>query len=100
VDAEDDIHNGRLRPITAHYLQAGLDISGRIVAWHQRSPVTAWSLHGPDRYKLGGEKDTILMLGVELPSYDIANQYCGLIYRDSVCGPRRCAALATPPTNS
>jgi isoquinoline 1-oxidoreductase beta subunit len=35
------------------------------------------------RYKAAGEKDFILMLGVELRSYDIANQYCGQIYRDS-----------------
>ncbi len=37
----------------------------------------------PVRYKIAGEKDFILMLGVELRSYDIANQYCGQIYRDS-----------------
>jgi isoquinoline 1-oxidoreductase beta subunit len=81
---EDDIHNGRLRPITAHYLRAGLDSSGRIVAWHQRlAGDRVIPYMDPIRYKLGGEKDTILMLGVELRSYDIANQYCGLIYRDS-----------------
>ncbi len=81
---EDDIHNGRLRPITAHYLRAGLDAGGRIVAWHQRlAGDRVVPYMDPIRYKLGGEKDTILMLGVELPSYDIANQYCGLIYRDS-----------------
>ena len=37
----------------------------------------------PVRYKIAGQKDFILMLGVELRSYDIANQYCGQIYRDS-----------------
>ena len=37
----------------------------------------------PVRYEKSGRADTILMLGVELRSYDIPNQYCGQIYRDS-----------------
>jgi isoquinoline 1-oxidoreductase beta subunit len=81
---EDDVHNGRLRPITAHYLRAGLDQTGKIVAWHQRlagDRVTPYQ--DPVRYKFAGQKDFILMLGVEMRSYDIANQYCGQIYRDS-----------------
>lgn len=81
---EDDVHNGRLRPITAHYLRAGLDQTGKIVAWHQRlagDRVTPYQ--DPVRYKFAGQKDFILMLGVEMRTYDIANQYCGQIYRDS-----------------
>jgi isoquinoline 1-oxidoreductase subunit beta len=81
---EDDVHNGRFRPITAHYLRAGLDASGRIVGWHQRlAGDRVLPFMDSVRYERAGNKDAILMLGVELRSYAIANQYCGLIYRDS-----------------
>src|SRR4030081_2083237 len=33
---EDDVRNGRFRPITAHHLRAGLDATGKLVAWHHR----------------------------------------------------------------
>jgi isoquinoline 1-oxidoreductase beta subunit len=81
---EDDVHNGRLRPITAHFLRAGLDSSGNIVGWHQRvagDRVTPYQ--DPARYEIAKHKDFILMLGVEMRSYDIPNQYCGLVYRDT-----------------
>ena len=81
---EDDVQNGRLRPMTAHYLRAGLDPSGKIIAWHQRlvgDRVTPYQ--DPVRYKAAKQKDFILMLGVELRSYNISNQYCGQIYRDT-----------------
>ena len=81
---EDDVHNGRFRPITAHYLRAGLDRAGRIVALHQRlAGDRVVPFMDPIRYQLAGQKDAILMLGVELRSYDIENQYCGQIYRDT-----------------
>src|SRR5437763_2049889 len=31
---EDDIHNGRFRPISAHALKAGFDQSGKLTSWH------------------------------------------------------------------
>ncbi len=33
---EDDIAAGKLRPMTAHHLEAGVDKDGKIVAWHHR----------------------------------------------------------------
>src|SRR5712691_7170185 len=33
---EDDVKNGRFRPMSAHFLRAGLDASGQIVAWQHR----------------------------------------------------------------
>jgi isoquinoline 1-oxidoreductase beta subunit len=81
---EDDVHNGRLRPITAHHLRAGLDPSGRLTAWHHRvagDRVTPYM--DPVRYNATGGKDFILMRGVELPSYDIPHQLSEQIYQDT-----------------
>src|SRR5216683_2420938 len=33
---EDDVRNGRFRPMSAHFVRAGLDRSGRIIAWQHR----------------------------------------------------------------
>jgi isoquinoline 1-oxidoreductase beta subunit len=81
---EDDVHNGRFRPISAHYVKAGLDPAGKLTAWHQRvaaDRVTPFV--DPVRFAKGGNKDGILMRGVELQSYDIPHQLCEQLYRDS-----------------
>jgi isoquinoline 1-oxidoreductase beta subunit len=41
---EEDIAFGKFRPMTAHHLEAGLDASGRLIAWHHR--VAAESVFG------------------------------------------------------
>ena len=72
---EDDVHNGRFRPLSVHFLRAGLDPSNRIVAWQHRvacDEVTAFQ--DPVRYKGGGEKDFLAMAGSELRTYDIPNR--------------------------
>jgi len=72
---EDDVHNGRFRPLSVHFLRAGLDTSNRIVAWQHRvacDEVTAFQ--DPVRYKGGGEKDFLAMAGSELRTYDIPNR--------------------------
>jgi isoquinoline 1-oxidoreductase beta subunit len=81
---EDDVHNGRFRPISAHYVKAGLDSFGKLTAWHQRVAADrVTQFVDPVRFAKGGRKDGILMRGVELKSYDIPNQLCEQLYRDS-----------------
>jgi len=72
---EDDVRNGRFRPLSVHYLRAGLDGAGQIVAWQHRvacDEVTAFQ--DPVRYKGGGERDFLAMAGSELSTYDIPNR--------------------------
>src|SRR6195256_5189947 len=72
---EDDVKNGRFRPLSVHYLRAGLDGAGQIVAWQHRvacDEVTAFQ--DPVRYKGGGERDFLAMAGSELSTYDIPNR--------------------------
>jgi isoquinoline 1-oxidoreductase subunit beta len=81
---EDDVRNGRFRPITAHFVRAGLDGSGKVVAWHHRvagDRVTPFM--DPVRFQGAGGKDNILMRGIELKSYDIPHQLSEQLYRDT-----------------
>ncbi len=72
---EDDVRNGRFRPLSVHCLRAGLDQSGRIIAWQHRVACDEISaFQDPVRYKLGGERDFLAMAGSELRTYDIANR--------------------------
>jgi isoquinoline 1-oxidoreductase beta subunit len=81
---EDDVRNGRFRPISAHFLRAGLDASGKVTAWQHRiagDRVTPFV--DPTRYEAAKRRDFILMLGVDLRGYDIPNQLTEQLYRDT-----------------
>jgi len=81
---EDDVRNGRFRPLTAHYLRAGLDASGKLIAWHHRvAGDRVLPFADPVRYASAKKRDGILMRGVELKSYDIPNQYSEQLFRDT-----------------
>jgi isoquinoline 1-oxidoreductase beta subunit len=71
---EDDIHNGRFYPLAGHYLRAGFDASGKLVAVHHRKAcdeVTAFQF--PVMYKQYKGRDTISFTGMEFPYYAIPN---------------------------
>jgi isoquinoline 1-oxidoreductase beta subunit len=81
---EDDIHNGRFRPLSAHYLRAGFDASGKLTAWQHRlvgDRVTPFI--DPVRYEKAGKKDFILMLGADAKGYDVPHQLVEQVYEDT-----------------
>jgi isoquinoline 1-oxidoreductase subunit beta len=81
---EDDVHNGHFRPITAHYLRAGLDPSGKLIAYHQRLVGDrVLPFENPDFFHANHDRDYQLMGGIELTCYDVPNQYGGQIPRDT-----------------
>lgn len=72
---EDDIRNGRFRPMTGHYLKAGLDENGRVIAWrHRVASEEALAFQDAPRFKTRKELPIFSMLGTEQPSYDLPNR--------------------------
>jgi isoquinoline 1-oxidoreductase beta subunit len=72
---EDDLHNGRFRPMTAHYLKAGLGADGQVVAWrHRVCSEEALAFQDDPRFKARNERAIFSMLGTEQPSYDLPNR--------------------------
>jgi isoquinoline 1-oxidoreductase beta subunit len=81
---EDDVHNGRFRPISAHYLKAGFDPSGKVTAWHHRIAVDRVGPYmDPVRYQMSGGRDVIAMAGADLRGYDVPHQLVEQLYRDT-----------------
>jgi isoquinoline 1-oxidoreductase beta subunit len=81
---EDDVRNGRFRPISAHYLRAGFDASGKVMAWHHRIAVDRVGPYmDPVRFQATGGRDFIAMLGGEPRGYDVPHQLVEHLYRDT-----------------
>ncbi len=69
---EDDVHNGRFRPLYVNRVRAGLDASGKVIAWHHRVACDeVLAFMDPVRYKITKGRDNIAMRGTELPTYAI-----------------------------
>jgi len=72
---EDDLINGKFRPMTAHHIEAGFDANGKLIAWHHR--VVAESVGGYMAVTAGRTPraiDQIVMKGTPLPQYPIPNK--------------------------
>src|SRR5436309_4665192 len=81
---EDDLHNGRFRPLSAHYLRAGFDASGRLAAWHHRVAADRITpFMDPIRYQASGGKDGMVMAGTDLRGYSVPHQLVEQLYRDT-----------------
>src|SRR5579864_775522 len=81
---EDDVHNGRFFPAAAHYLRAGFDASGKLVAVHHRKAcdeVTRFQF--PRMYEQYKGRDTISFTGMEFPYYAIPNHLAEAVPQDS-----------------
>ena len=81
---EDDLKNGRFRPMSVNWLRAGFDDKGKIVAWSHRvagDRVTPYM--DPVRYEQSKGRDGILMGGADMNGYDVGNHLTELIYKDT-----------------
>ncbi len=72
---EDDVAFGKFRPMTAHYIEAGFDSNGKLIAWHHRvvaESVAAFMAATAGRAP--APTDRIVMKGTPLPQYPIPNK--------------------------
>jgi len=81
---EDDVHNGRFRPLSAHYLRAAFDASGKLTAWHHRVAADRITpFMDPVRFQAGGGRDGMVMAGTDVRGYDVPHQLVEQLYRDT-----------------
>jgi isoquinoline 1-oxidoreductase beta subunit len=81
---EDDVRNGRFYPLSAHYLRAGFDAAGKLVAIHHRKAcdqVTAFQF--PRMFEQMKGRDAISFSGMEFPYYAIPSHLAEAVPQDS-----------------
>ena len=77
---EDDLAAARPRPMTYHFMKAGFDASGNLVAWNHRLVAeNVDAVAAPPRFKATGGKDIIGWRGLEEPFYGVPNMLCDAV---------------------
>jgi isoquinoline 1-oxidoreductase beta subunit len=81
---EDDVHNGRFNPLSVHFLRAGFDASGKLIAYHHRKAtdeVTAFQ--DPVRFGRQNGRDVIAFVGIDAAYYEVPNRLAEAVPQDS-----------------
>src|SRR5215471_17242422 len=81
---EDDVHNGRFNPLSVHYLRAGFDAAGKLIAYHHRKAtdeVTAFQ--DPVRFGRQNGRDIIAFVGIDAAYYEVPNRLAEAVPQDS-----------------
>lgn len=70
---EDDLANGRFRPMTAQRVDVGLDHDSKIVGWRHRiaADTVVPYLYGPARMEAQKGVDHIVIWGADMPHYNV-----------------------------
>ncbi|MDB5875069.1 MAG: Isoquinoline 1-oxidoreductase [Ramlibacter sp.] len=81
---EDDVKNGRFRPMSAHLLRAGVSNTRDIVAWqHRMASDNVMPFMDPIRYRQFRNTDVLAIVGTELRTYDVANRIAEHLPQDT-----------------
>jgi isoquinoline 1-oxidoreductase beta subunit len=77
---EDDVRNGKYRPLTAQSIRVGLDADGKILAWHHRLVCSSiFARYLPSRFEETGGRDEPVTEGMA-PQYDMANVFSEYVH--------------------
>jgi isoquinoline 1-oxidoreductase subunit beta len=81
---EDDFANARLRPMTAHRIEAGLDASGKVTAVRHRiaADTVVPYIYSPQRMEAQKGVDHVVFAGADMLYYDVANHTAEHIYQE------------------
>ncbi len=81
---EDDVAEGRFRPMTAQRLEVGLDANGKVVGWKHRlaADTVVPYVYGQARMDAQKGVDHIVFAGADVPFYDVPAHVADHIYED------------------